>query len=328
MQLDNKHLISIDAINGKTLNITWQTSNTCNYRCSYCNPGNWGGDIPNLNLDVYKRNLDKLVNGVSGQQFDKIKLFLSGGEPSHWPILVPICEYVSSLLPGKVTIAVNTNLSRPLHWWERNYHWFDDVVASYHPGWVKHDRFLENALFLQDKVNYLAVRIMMAEDYWDQMLTQSDVIWNAMHNITMEYVPILDEMSVNADPYDYKDKSKIEWLMKNSNRSKQSLPKPDNRVGHSMVVESYTDGTTQPVNSNRLTAERRNFFLGWHCDIGTSINIAINGDITLGSCGVSGIIGNINDAHLNINNLQSTIICPRTHCHCGTDMSITKRERP
>ena len=325
MILKNNALVAIEAQDGLTLNITWQTSNTCNFRCAYCNPGNWGGDTPNLNVDLYRRNLDILIHGMSGKNYDKVKVFFSGGEPTHWPSLLPICEHLSTALPDKATLAINTNLSKPLTWWERNYHWFDDVVASYHPGWVRHDRFLETAQFLQDKVNYLAVRMMMAESHWDHMQDRADVIWAAMQNITMEYVPILDEMSTSADPYAYDDPAKVEWLMNNSNRSKQSLPVPDNRVGHSIVVEHYTDGTARPVNSNRLTAERRNFFLGWQCDIGTSINIAINGDITMGSCGVSGVIGNMNTP-LNLNQLYSTVICPRTHCHCGTDMSIPKRQ--
>ena len=46
----------------------------------------------------------------------------------------------------------------------------------------------------------------------------------------------------------------------------------------------------------------------------------------MGSCGVSGVIGNMNTP-LNLNQLYSTVICPRTHCHCGTDMSIPKRQQ-
>ena len=34
----------------KYINVTWQVNDWCNFRCSYCNEGNWGGN--NLNKDI------------------------------------------------------------------------------------------------------------------------------------------------------------------------------------------------------------------------------------------------------------------------------------
>jgi len=89
-------------------------------------------------------------------------------------------------------------------------------------------------------------------------------------------------------------------------------------------MEHYDDGTVQPLNSNRLVAEKRNFFRGWQCDIGCSINIAINGDVTLASCGQSGVIGNIGRP-MDMGDLPRSITCAKDHCHCGTDICIPKR---
>ena len=50
-----KKLIAIEAPQ-PYLAITWQVNNYCNFKCSYCNPGNWGGtDINDGNLDLYIR---------------------------------------------------------------------------------------------------------------------------------------------------------------------------------------------------------------------------------------------------------------------------------
>jgi hypothetical protein len=89
-------------------------------------------------------------------------------------------------------------------------------------------------------------------------------------------------------------------------------------------LERYSDGTMQSINSNRLAAERRNFFQGWTCDIGSSINIGIDGSITLASCGVSGVIGNIN-GQIMLDDMPSSVVCSKHHCHCGTDICIPKR---
>jgi len=207
-----KELRAIEWENDRVLNITWQTSDVCNYRCSYCNPGNYGGDQPNLDHAMYTENLDRILTKFEGDGYSKVKLFLSGGEPTHWRVLHEVHGWLDRRLPGRLTVAVNTNLSRPLSWWRDNHRMFDDVVASYHPGWVKHERFMENALYLQDRVNYLAIRIMMAEEHWSEMMQASVEIWDRMDNVFLEHVPILDEMSVNSQPYAYKDEAKVAWL--------------------------------------------------------------------------------------------------------------------
>jgi len=306
------------------LSITWQTSDLCNFRCDYCNPGNYGGQQLNLQTDVYKDNLARILDHFGTLGYTQVKLFLSGGEPSLWKPLPAIYQCLSDLLPNALTVAINTNLSRPLAWWQHNYHMFDDVVCSYHPGWAQHDNFVSVAQYLQTRVNYLAVRMMMSETHWESQLSRADEIYDSLDNVYLEYVPILAEMSTAAHPYDYIDQKKVKWLHENNLRIKQNAPKPDNRIGTAAILEHYSNGTVQPLNSNRLAAERLNFFSGWQCDIGSSINIAINGDITLASCGISGIIGNINKK-LEIDHMLSSVICNKHHCHCGTDICIPKR---
>jgi len=317
-------LVEIAWSEDPVLFITWQTSDVCNFRCSYCNEGNWGGDQPNEDVETYQRNLGLILDKMWLQGYRKIKLFLSGGEPTHWQGLIPMLRWFTGRPGWKVTTAVNTNLSKPTLWWERFCHHFDDVVASYHPEWVKHDLFMANAQLLSTNVNYLAVRMMMTEQHWDSQLAAADQIYAALPNVHLEYVPILTEMSRAAEPYSYTDPRKVSWLERNNLKIKQTADKPHNRVGGTHTMERYSDGMVQPVNSNRLAAEHRNFFEGWQCDIGSSINIGIDGSITLASCGVSGVIGNIND-QLVLDDLPLSITCNKHHCHCGTDICIPKR---
>lgn len=319
-----RDLIAIEPDEGRTLYVTWQTSDVCNYRCAYCNEGNWGGRQANIDLGSYKRSLEPLISLQLSTDYDRVKLFLSGGEPTHWPILHDVCDWFTEMTNGRTTVAINTNLSRPLSWWENNHQLFDDVIASYHPGWTKYHRFLQNACYLQDKINYLAIRLMMQEERWDEMLDIGQSIWDAMDNVWLEHVPILDEMSPLTKPYSYRDPAKHNWFNQTSVRHKEMRSKPKNRIGNTVTLEVYSDGTTRPVNSNRLTAERLNFFTGWQCDIGTSINIAINGDVTFATCGQGGIIGNINDGHALVSQ-HTSITCRKQHCHCGTDICIPKR---
>ena len=43
----------------------------------------------------------------------------------------------------------------------------------------------------------------------------------------------------------------------------------------------------------------------------------------MGSCGVMPRVGNLYDPDLELD-LPDSIICPKSHCHCGTDIYITK----
>ena len=162
-----KKLIAIEAPQ-PYLAITWQVNNYCNFKCSYCNPGNWGGtDINDGNLDLYINNLATMINKYKAAGYKNFKFFFSGGEPTAWKNFIPICEWIYKELP-RATLAVNTNLSRPLAWWEKHYHLFDDVVASYHVEFSDKRRYEENSIFLCDKVNYLSTKMLMHEErFWE-----------------------------------------------------------------------------------------------------------------------------------------------------------------
>ena len=53
-------LIAIKPIHSPYISITWQVSDFCNFKCSYCNPGNWAGKNIKKNseedLDKIKQN--------------------------------------------------------------------------------------------------------------------------------------------------------------------------------------------------------------------------------------------------------------------------------
>jgi MoaA/NifB/PqqE/SkfB family radical SAM enzyme len=77
-----RKLIAIEAPE-PYLAITWQVNNFCNFRCSYCNPGNWAGANPNNgNLDLYIQNLDIIIKKYKAVGYKNFKFFFSGGEPT------------------------------------------------------------------------------------------------------------------------------------------------------------------------------------------------------------------------------------------------------
>lgn len=307
------------------ISIVWQVSNFCNYRCSYCNEYNWSGTFKNNDVENHKKVLSAIFKHYQSLGYNNFKIFYSGGEPTFWKPLIEICDFVLASNLGGVKFAINTNLSHSLDWWQKHYHYFDDVVASFHIESAKPDHYLKNAQFLQDKVNYLACRMMMLEERFDEVITFADRLKSSMDNYVLEYVPLFEELSNTTRPYIYKDPKKMEFFKQNSFENKRTTNVPPRSVVDTSSVEVYADGRNEPLNSNRLVAERKNFFKGWKCWIGDSLFINAVGEITAGTCGVLPPIGNINRGTIDFSN--SIITCPKEQCHCGTDIYIKKMNK-
>jgi organic radical activating enzyme len=306
----------------KYLAVTWQVNNFCNFKCSYCNPGNWGGTNKNNgNLEKYIANLNTIIDRYQASGYEEFKFFFSGGEPTVWENFIPIVQALRDRLP-RATLAVNTNLSRSTQWWKDHYHLFDDVVASFHVEFANKERYWDNSIFLCDKVNYLATKMLMHEERFWEVVEYGEKIKEAMPNCVLEWTPLFDEMSVTAGPWKYKDQAKIDFINTRGTEVKMTVPKPESK-SLCKSVSVWDDGSRSHTNSNELIVKRVNFFKGWECDIGDALFINPEGEMSLASCGQSSlkrhILNDISDVG------PKTLICRKEHCHCGTDIIIPKR---
>lgn len=320
MGIQSRRLIAIEAPE-PYLAVTWQVNNFCNFKCSYCNPGNWGGtDRNDGNLELYLMNLDIIIQRYKSVGYKHYKFFFSGGEPTAWKNFIPICEWLKEQLPD-CTIAVNTNLSRPLAWWEKHYHLFDDVVASFHVEFSNKEKYAENNIFLCDKVNYLSTKMLMHEERFWEVVEYGNYLKTVMPNYFIEWTPLFDEMSVNAGPWEYKDPDKKAFIDKHNVEVQFTLPKP-NKQSKAVSYNRYDDGFKTPTNSNDIIVKGENFFKGWKCEVGDAVFINPVGQVSLASCGQGGNVGHILQDISKVGPKQ--IVCGKSHCHCGTDIIIPK----
>lgn len=301
--------------------ITWQVNNFCNFRCSYCNPGNWAGDLRNNgNIEVYKRNVRDLFKQYQDNGYKYFKIFYSGGEPTHWENFIPLTEYLKEELGDNLTVAVNTNLSRPLTYWEKHVHLLDDVVASFHVEFSKKDRYIENAIFLCDKVNYLCTKMLMHDERFWEVVEFGQRVRKEVPNYNLEWTPLFDEMSVNAGPWFYADTDKDKFLRDAKFETVLTTTKPE-KTNQAVSMSHYESGI-EATNSNKIIADRQNFFKGWTCHVDDALFINPVGNISSASCGMGKQHGNILDDDLTFD--LDPIICQKDHCHCGTDIIIPK----
>jgi organic radical activating enzyme len=307
----------------KYLAITWQVNDHCNYKCSYCNPGNWSGNHKNdKHLNIYLKNLKMIVDRYLDDGYGAFKIYLSGGEPTIWKHLLPVVEFFKEYTPNN-TIAINTNLSRATNWWEKYYHLFDDVVASFHIESVNKQRYFENSLLMCDKISYFCNKMLMHEERFWEVVEYGEMLKEKLPGYVIEWTPLFDEMSGNASPWKYKETFKDKWLEEHRDLEVKWPPNKIYKESLAVSMNRWDDGSTSSTNSNELIIKRENFFSGWDCDIGDSIFINPAGYVSMGSCGLSGNVGHILE---NIDGIgPKTITCSKYHCHCGTDIIIPKR---
>ena len=248
---------------------------------------------------------------------------MSGGEPTFWKALIPVVEKFREHAewPGSC-VGINTNFSKPLSWWKDHHHLFEDVVASYHAEWSKDDKYMEVYKFLQDKKNYLCSRIMMHHDHFQQCIDFGDRIKEECDNYMIEYAPVYDELRPSTDPYHYDEPWQMEFFQTNSTVQQQSIPiKKDPSYAWAKV--QYEDDTVEPIDTNGIITNGKNFFEGWLCNIHESLHIHPNGKIQQASCGVGPVVGNIVQGEFNTT-MSEGVWCPKSHCHCAADFNISK----
>lgn len=308
---------------GKFASITWQVSDVCNYKCSYCNPGNFGATHKNLQTDLYIKNLRSMVSQFKANGYETFRFFFSGGEPTVWQPLIPILEYIRAEVPGAL-VAVNTNFSRPLEWWQKHYTLFNDIVASFHVEFCDKENYLRNLKFLQDKMDYLVCRLLMHDQQFQEVVDFSDRIKGELENYIIEYAALIEALSPHSEMHVYQDEWKRSFLESHTLEQKQSLPRQPGvpHAAPSHCVEHYADGSVTSHNSNSLVSRGMNDFRGWKCWINDAVFITPAGEIRIASCNMGKIVGNMNSDYVNF--LSGPVICNQPRCNCGTDIGIRK----
>lgn len=318
-------LIEIKPMYHPYVNITWQVNDFCNFKCKYCNPGNWAGLGPKHgkpeDFDRIKFNLDKIITQFERKGTKGYKFYFSGGEPTVWPFLIPLIKWLKERIDDP-HIGINTNLSRSTQWWKEHYHLFHDVVASFHIDFANRDRYLDNLIFLQDKVNYLCSRMMMQEDRFREVIEFGEKVKSTLQNYNLEWVPLFSDIDINVAPWDYSEPWMHEFFKTHTFESKTTIDKPQGSKWQCASKEVYESGLEQPLNGNRIVAERRNFFTGWECNVDEALFINSAGHTTAASCGQGPILGNIYE---DIQLMSRPVICKKMQCTCGTDIIISKR---
>ena len=296
---------NITTDNPKSLDIEWTMFNTCNYKCSYCNPDLNGGTSVYIDKDTVLKFFRKVDKHFSNTKL----LTLSGGEPTLWPQLT---EFFTEL-PSSFYTALITNGSRTIRWWEDFFKKYDNllrITISVHFEFANLDHIRNLCKFLHDKTE-VTVLLLVDDNNNTVVKNFAETLINENLSIAIKIKPIILPNSTYSDKLISFIK---EFKYKKSNRKKIDIPRK-------IIIDGVEHSSEY---ANTLIADDKNHFKGWHCNLGqTRLFIWHDGNVYPASCNTARRhkLGNIFDNELM---LLDGAICEDDYCSCSPNIRIPK----
>jgi len=322
------------------LDVAWDPSNFCNFKCRYCfEDSNSGTHRSPADLDLIVDNFKYLMDHYSSTLGKtKFHFFVAGGEPTLWKDLGPFIEKIKT--DHDVYFSLISNGSRTIRWWKEYAHLIDNAHLTHHIAQGDIDHIIEVADILYESGTKTTVKVLMDPLHWDQgikdieyMKKHSKQSWFIVVAEVIEQDQMSNKIAVNVPRYsdtqlkylkkDIKRMPGVVWFWKNRHLLKDEIKKWDSKA-------YLEDGTTVKARPGTYFINGWNNFKGWNCNIGLD-RIYINwaGNIS-GSCGM--IPFNKTD-HYNIldkyfkekfNPPMIPTVCSKHGCWCSPENHVTK----
>jgi MoaA/NifB/PqqE/SkfB family radical SAM enzyme len=286
----------IDGKSNREILIYWLLGNFCTYRCSYCGPHFNSGDIPYHNTQLMQEGLKKLPPST---------VLFGGGEPTFHPDF----EKIVLEKPDHINIAVITNGSRPIAFWERIVSKLHRVFLSYHIEYAQFDRFLSlSKLVYRTYGKSGRISIMMLPSKWDECV-------DIYHRFVDAGIPIIAKAIID----DWKTINKeytseqLNWI------SSSAWPR---QGGQWIRVYDKDHNVLHTTDAAELMSNKMVDYSGWTCHVPRYyINIGMNGDMRNTCCPHGKKLGNI---YTGFELSVEPIICPANECVTYCDIEGIK----
>ncbi len=284
--------------------ISWNLSNKCNYKCSYCpdelHNGTSGWPEWYI-IENFINNLD-----MPGKE---ICFRISGGEPTYWKHFIDLAKLIKS--KGH-TFSFLTNASQSLEYFENISCYTDGIILSYHPEYADLDKFIRIANVMDCPV---AINLMLVQDKFDDMIEVASYLYNNSEKIAVWPKVVLDKTS-NPDYITNEVSRYNELQLKIIKEWPYFRSLDDKRLHRGKITLNDIE-----LTANDLILETKNKFKDWECWAGLHmLSIDKWGDIYRADCTVGGKLGNISNYQLP----TSPITCTFEKCSCLSDIYLKK----
>lgn len=270
------------------LSVDIYLTNICNYSCHYCHPGLNEGDkrFPD-DYNLFVKNLDHLLD-IYKKDFNKkrIKIELSGGEPSLWPKIGEFSRHLKNTHSEIECLSITTNASRTMRWWEENAKFFDEVHITLHSeGNPKHIIDIADYIYFNTE-NHVAINVVLDPTKWDLTTSYLETVvshptrWLVKTWLLINGTTIRDDYTKEQleNFHDRVKKKPPEEYIKRM-EIKGFISKP------SVTKMIFDDGSIEDFV--KLTLKRmpgKNNYQGWSCNVGVDRISLMFGNL-IASCG-------------------------------------------
>ena len=238
----------IEAITN-TVVIDWSMGSVCNYHCSYCPTALHDGKNSWASLENIHRFIDRLY-----EHYDtNFQFILHGGEPTLMPHLPEVCAEIKRRDPTNM-VALITNGSRTIRWWQRNKHLFDCINLTAHPAECDVEHLVKVCHeYYQPGKNELNVLVTMHPDYWVRDLKVAHRLAEASNGYSVTLKQLRVNFGSELYPYNLAQQDyfkKYGLLNEFSDEYAVALPTPPGQdLDH--IVE-FQDGKRTHLNANKI----------------------------------------------------------------------------
>jgi organic radical activating enzyme len=281
--------------------VTWDLTNKCNYRCSYCPDilHNGTSGWPNYESVI------KFIDILNDQLIDKNICFrFSGGEPTYWNKFLDLAKYINQ--KGNY-FSFLTNGSRDSDYFRKINCHSNGIILSYHPEYSTVDHFIE---IINEITCPVAVNLMLLPDTFDQTV---DIAKKIFENTRAAIWP-----KVIVDKTNLVDNSPLVYNQQQQNQIDnwpyfRSLD--DSKIHRGRILLNGTE-----VTANDLLLKNLNNYQGWKCWGGIDqLHVNAFGEVYRSDCKQT-LLGTINDFCLP----QHPDICNKKNCACLSDLYLRK----
>jgi organic radical activating enzyme len=284
--------------------VTWDLSNKCNYRCSYCPQEIHDGSSGWPSIDDVRSFVKSITTQLSNK---KICFRISGGEPTYWKYFIDFAEIVKK---ENHYFSFITNGSRDAQYFEKINSFVDGVIISYHPEYSDKDHFIKISKSLDCPV---AVNLMMIPDQFDLLVETAKYLYE---NSNMAIWPkiILDKTTdkfITNQVVFYTEEQKT--FLKNWPYFRNL---DDSKIHRGSILYNG-----EVMTANDIFIKKLNHYKGWKCWAGIDmINIDFWGNVYRANCEQGGSLGTLNNFQLP----KDKIICNKFLCSCLSDIYLRK----
>lgn len=299
--------------------VNWCLGNTCNYSCSYCPSDLHDGSRRWPDANVVKNFIAK----CNDYHYPRKMYFeFTGGEVTLWPAFLEVSEFCNDL---GVKIGLISNGSRTTRWWNENKHLFDHVCLSFHPEQANSEHFIAVINELHNDLR-VHVNLMMKPEKFEECYNIANKI-KSISNISMALQPLIHDFQSKLFDYSVVQHKILDrqhdLIIKHIKHDRDF----DYYRGAMRQLTRESDNTITDVvaSAQRMVADGKNNWQGWHCWAGVEqLIVDMDGTIYRGWCKEGGRIGHIDE---EFTLTTEPIICSKTMCHCNYDIMSTKEYR-